>query len=64
MGEVLGAALTENVKNAWAAAYWQLAKIMIDIENALMKSAHGWTNWRDFVITRKQKESDEITSFL
>jgi nitric oxide dioxygenase len=63
MGEVLGAALTKDVKNAWAAAYWQLAKIMIDIENALMKSAHGWTNWRDFVITRKQKESDEITSF-
>jgi nitric oxide dioxygenase len=63
MGEVLGAAPTENIKNAWATAYWQLVQIVIGIEGDLMKSAQGWTDWRDFVITGKQRESDEITSF-
>ncbi|KAK3068128.1 Nitric oxide oxidoreductase [Teratosphaeriaceae sp. CCFEE 6253] len=63
MGDVLGAALTEEVLEAWKAAYWQLANIMIKREEDLLQGADGWTDWRDFVIADKVRESDEITSF-
>jgi len=63
MGDVLGAALTKDILDAWEAAYWQLANIMIGKESQLMEHREGWTDWRDFRIARKVKESDEITSF-
>lgn len=63
MGEVLGEALTPEIKDAWAAAYWQLADIMIGRENQIYQQNEGWTDWRDFKIVDKVKESDEITSF-
>lgn len=63
MGDVLGAALTKDVLDAWEAAYWQLANIMIAKEGQIMDQAGGWTDWRDFRIAKKVKESDEITSF-
>jgi nitric oxide dioxygenase len=63
MGDVLGAALTPDILNAWEAAYWQLANIMIGKESQIMEQAEGWTDWRDFRIAKKVKESDEITSF-
>lgn len=64
MGEVLGAALTKDVLDAWEAAYWQLANLMIAKEDRITKEEKGdWLEWRDFRIARKVKESDEITSF-
>ncbi|KAF9635202.1 hypothetical protein BFW01_g6097 [Lasiodiplodia theobromae] len=63
MKEILGDALTPDIHDAWAAAYWQLANIMIDKEAQLYKQADGWTDWRDFRIARKEQESSEITSF-
>ena len=63
MGDVLGAALTKDILNAWEAAYWQLANILIGKESQIMEQAEGWTDWRDFRIAKKVKESDEITSF-
>jgi nitric oxide dioxygenase len=63
MGDVLGAALTKDILNAWEAAYWQLANIMISKEGQIMEASAGWTDWRDFRIAKKIKESDEITSF-
>ncbi|KAJ5513867.1 Globin [Penicillium fimorum] len=63
MGEVLGAALTPEIHDAWGAAYWQLANIMIGREKQLYEHAEGWTDWRDFKIVNKVKESEEITSF-
>jgi nitric oxide dioxygenase len=63
MKQVLGDALTDDIHDAWAAAYWQLAKILIGREDQLMQSADGWTDWRDMRIDRKVKESDVITSF-
>ncbi|OCK77783.1 globin-like protein [Lepidopterella palustris CBS 459.81] len=63
MKEVLGDALTPEIAEAWAAAYWQLADIMINREQQLYDSTDGWTDWRDFRIARKIKESEEITSF-
>ncbi|KAK5122999.1 hypothetical protein LTR85_003565 [Meristemomyces frigidus] len=63
MGTVLGSALTQEVLEAWGAAYWQLANLMIKREEQLFQDADGWTDWREFTIADKVKESDEITSF-
>lgn len=63
MGEVLGAALTPDILDAWTAAYNQLAQIMIDREKQLYQEAGEWKEWRDFKIAKKVKESSIITSF-
>lgn len=64
MGQVLGSALTQEVLEAWGAAYWQLANLMIKREDQLLQRADGWTDWREFRIADKVKESDDITSFF
>lgn len=61
--EVLGDALTPELLEAWTVAYGDLADIFIKAEDNLYKHAHGWTDWREFRISRKVKESSEITSF-
>ncbi|KAF9886351.1 hypothetical protein FE257_011496 [Aspergillus nanangensis] len=63
MGQVLGEALTPDIHAAWAAAYWQLADIMIQREGELYQHAASWTDFRDFRVARKVRESAEITSF-
>jgi nitric oxide dioxygenase len=63
MGQVLGDALTPEITDAWATAYWQLADLMIARERQMYQQSEGWTNWREFKIADKVKESDEITSF-
>ncbi|WP_027478557.1 NO-inducible flavohemoprotein [Curvibacter gracilis] len=66
--EVLGAeAATDELIAAWAAAYGQLAELLIGMEEGLYQAAAtqpgGWTGWRGFRVQRKVAESDEITSF-
>ncbi|KAF7896500.1 hypothetical protein EAF00_006514 [Botryotinia globosa] len=63
MGQVLGAALTPEILDAWTAAYNQLAQIMIDREAQLYREAGDWKEWRDFKVAKKVKESSIITSF-
>lgn len=63
MGDVLGAVLTPEILEAWGVAYWQLANLMIKLEADMYEEADGWTDWRDFKISEKVQESDEITSF-
>ncbi|WP_298008769.1 NO-inducible flavohemoprotein [uncultured Aquabacterium sp.] len=67
IAEVLGEAATPELIDAWAAAYGQLADIMIGMERALYDESAtregGWTGWRTFRVRRKQPESEEITSF-
>ena len=63
MKDVLGDACTPEIHDAWAAAYWQLANLMIGREESIYKESEGWTDWRQFRIDRKVPESDEITSF-
>ncbi|KXT03009.1 hypothetical protein AC578_666 [Pseudocercospora eumusae] len=62
MGTILGDAFTPEIKEAWEAAYWQLANIFINRENQLYQDSKSWTDWRDFTISNKVKESSEITS--
>ena len=66
--EVLGAEIaTDAVIDAWAAAYQQLADILIGAESqAYERNASapgGWRGARAFRVARKQIESTEITSF-
>jgi len=66
--EVLGAEVaTDEVIDAWAAAYGQLADLLIGAEAALYdqkaQAPGGWRGARVFRVERKERESDEITSF-
>ncbi|HVY13998.1 MAG TPA: NO-inducible flavohemoprotein [Rhodopila sp.] len=66
--EVLGAEVaTDAVIDAWAAAYGQLADILIGAEakvyDQLAAAPGGWRGARPFRVARKVAESAEITSF-
>jgi nitric oxide dioxygenase len=63
MQQVLGAALTPEVLEAWKAAYGQIADLMINREAKLYQGSDGWTDWRDMKIAKKVRESEEVTSF-
>jgi nitric oxide dioxygenase len=63
LASVLGDAATPEILDAWGAAYWQLADLMIAKEAGLYESTTNWKDWRDFRIAKKQEESEEITSF-
>ena len=66
--KVLGAEIaTDAVIDAWAAAYGQLAGILIAAEGKayddLAAAEGGWRGARAFKVVRKEAESAEITSF-
>ncbi|MFZ6742483.1 NO-inducible flavohemoprotein [Undibacterium sp. JH2W] len=65
--EVLGDAASNELLQAWAAAYGQLADVLIAQETAIYAKAAmlpgGWTGWRSFVVAEKIAESEEISSF-
>ncbi len=65
--EVLGAGATDEVIDAWGEAYQFLAGILIGREAQIYKeqveAPHGWQGFANFRVTRKEKESDIITSF-
>ncbi|MET0264185.1 MAG: NO-inducible flavohemoprotein [Duganella sp.] len=67
--EVLGAEVaTDAVIDAWAAAYGQLASLLIDAERSKYAeqaaAPGGWNGVRAFRLVRKTAESAEITSFV
>ena len=66
--EVLGAEIaTDEVIAAWAAAYGQLADLLIGAEEEVYSASErapgGWRGGRAFRVARKVRESEEITSF-
>ncbi|QVY61994.1 NO-inducible flavohemoprotein [Cytobacillus gottheilii] len=65
--DVLGDAATDEIINAWAEAYGVIADAFIGIEAEMYKEAKeqpgGWDRFRNFIVERKVKESDVITSF-
>ncbi|MGC1273329.1 MAG: NO-inducible flavohemoprotein [Planctomycetaceae bacterium] len=65
--DVLGDAVTDEVRDAWAEAYGLLAKIMIERESQIYREQAecegGWNGYRPFVVVRKERESGIITSF-
>ena len=65
--DVLGEAATDEIINAWAEAYGVIADAFIGIEQEMYEEAEqqlgGWEGFRNFVVEKKVKESDVITSF-
>jgi len=66
--EVLGTEIaTDAVIEAWAAAYGQLANLLIGLEESMYAEREntpgGWRGTRLFRVAQKVVESDEITSF-
>jgi len=65
--EVLGEAATDDIINAWAEAYQQLADILIAAEEQVYRDnaarEGGWRGPRAFRVVRKERESSVITSF-
>jgi nitric oxide dioxygenase len=62
-GEVLGSGLTPEVKEAWTAAYGQLADIFIQREKQLYQESGEWQTWRKFRIVEKSMENDGVANF-
>lgn len=64
---VLGEVATEEVIEAWTAAYAQLAKILSEEEELIYaaneKLPGGWRGEREFKLVRRVDESTVITSF-
>lgn len=65
--EVLGDPVTDEVVAAWGEAYGLLADVLIEREAAIYReqaqAAGGWNGYRPFVVDRKVRESDVVTSF-
>ena len=65
--EVLGDAATEDIITAWGEAYFFLADILIGREAQIYdeqeQTEGGWTDFKNFKVVRKEKESDVVTSF-
>ncbi|MGG1517773.1 NO-inducible flavohemoprotein [Paenibacillus oryzisoli] len=65
--DVLGDAATDEILGAWADAYGVIAGAFIGVEAEMYKEAAeapgGWADFRPFVISLKEQESDVITSF-
>ncbi|WP_178022836.1 NO-inducible flavohemoprotein [uncultured Paenibacillus sp.] len=64
---VPGDAATEEILDAWGKAYGVIADVFISVEAEMYREAEekkgGWRGFRRFIVDRKIKESDVITSF-
>lgn len=67
IAQVLGDAATPEILEAWGAAYGEIANAFIGVEAEMYKetaeAAGGWEGYRPFVVERREKESEVITSF-
>ena len=65
--DVLGDAIDQDVLDAWKKAYGVIADVFITVEKDMYANAEkqpgGWKDFRNFIVTKKVKESDVITSF-
>lgn len=65
--DVLGDAVTDEVRDAWAEAYGFLAQVMIGREKEIYESQAaqegGWNGYRPFKVVKKVRESEVVTSF-
>lgn len=64
---VLGDAATDEIIEAWGKAYGVIADVFISVEAGMYQEAEqqpgGWRGFRRFIVERKVKESNVITSF-
>ncbi|KHO64441.1 NO-inducible flavohemoprotein [Pseudomonas flexibilis] len=66
--DVLQEAASQDILDAWAQAYGQLADLLTGMERRLREESAnhtgGWNDWRTFVVQEKNPESEVITSFV
>lgn len=64
--DVLGDAATDEIIEAWGKAYTFIADAFIRIEKELYAETEhqmgGWADYRTFVVDKKVKETEEVTS--
>ncbi|WP_423822660.1 NO-inducible flavohemoprotein [Salinisphaera sp. SPP-AMP-43] len=63
--EVLGPAATDDVIDAWATAYDELAHLFIERERQLYAEQlrdHGWTGFKPFVVTERETVAENVVS--
>lgn len=60
--EVLGDAANDDIIRAWAAAYDEIAKVFIAIEQSMYESA-DWQDFQPFKVTRKEITGTDIAQF-
>jgi len=65
--DVLGDAATDEIIDAWGQAYGVISDAFISIEAEMYDQAQsqqgGWDGFKNFIVDRKVKESELITSF-
>ncbi|QKY70096.1 NO-inducible flavohemoprotein [Lentibacillus sp. CBA3610] len=65
--DVLGKAATDEIIDAWTAAYDYIANLFIEIEQKKYRETEeqegGWTGFREFVVEEKIQETDDVVSF-
>lgn len=61
MKEVLGDVATQDVLDAWAAAYLDLANLLIGLEEK-REQAGEWRGYREFTVQNKVQESNDVVS--
>lgn len=65
--EVVGLDENDEIIQAWAKAYGEIANAFIGVEKEMYEKAEqqngGWSGFRNFVVDRKVEESEVITSF-
>jgi nitric oxide dioxygenase len=63
---VLGEAATDEITDAWGAAYGNLAELFIKGEQQLYQQtstqAGGWKGYKNFIVTARTKEGDNVMS--
>ncbi|WP_241591780.1 NO-inducible flavohemoprotein [Rosenbergiella epipactidis] len=66
ISEVLSLSMEDELIDAWAAAYQQLAALMIDTEKRmyaqLKQEQGGWSGWREFTLVKKVVETANVSS--
>lgn len=60
--EVLGAAATDDIINAWTEAYDEIASVFIQIEHSMYEEAM-WQGFAPFTITDKRAAATDIAAF-
>ncbi|MBU9818618.1 NO-inducible flavohemoprotein [Rahnella sp. BCC 1045] len=67
ISEVLSIPMDAPLIDAWKAAYFQLADLFIATEKKLYEEqaakVGSWVGWRNFVVDKKVRESNEVTSY-
>lgn len=60
---VLGDAATDEIVEAWTAAYGVLASVFVSREGELYAADGEWKGWREFRIAKRVREAEGIVSF-